>query len=234
MPLRAITYRVRPGHDEQIAEIFSPENFTRADSPILRDEHGDTIGYLTATSLFLCGDVMVRIIQHDGGTPQDIARHMAGQDGVRDAERAIAPYLAAPRDTDTVDGFLAHFTRSSMRTLHLDAVDNRPAAGIVALLYRIHGGRQDEVAASFVRLAHRDRLAPTPDGTVIAVGVFLLEDTVVLAVQHDGRPDAEAIAVAATRYEPALAPWLTPHLTEPWAAGVTMRCISRLSAAQTL
>jgi hypothetical protein len=232
MPLLAITYKVQPGHDEQIAEIFSPENFTRADSPVLRDENGDTIGYLTATSLFLCGDVMVRVIQHDGGTADDIAKHMAVQEGVRDAERALAPYLAAPRDTETVEGFLSYFGRSSMRTLHLAAVDNRPAAGIVALLYRIHDGRQVEIAASFDRLARLDGLVPDSAGPVIAVGVFLHHDVVVLAVQHDGCPDAEAIAVAATRYEPALAPWLTPHLTEPWAAGVTMRCISRLSAAQ--
>jgi hypothetical protein len=230
MPLRAITYKVRPGHDERIAEIFSPENFTRADSPILRDEQGETIGYLTATSLFLCGDVMVRVIQHEGGTPDDIARHMAVQEGVRDAERVLGPYLSVPRDTETVEGFLSYFGRSSMRTLHLAAVDNRPAAGIVALLYRVHGGRRAEIAESFGRLARLDRL--TPDGTAIAVAVFQHDDVVVLAVQHDGGPDAAAIAVAATRYEPALAPWLTPHLTEPWAAGVTMRCISRLSAAQ--
>ena len=100
-------------------------------------------------------------------------------------------------------------------------------AGIVALLYRVHGGRRAEIAGSFHRLAHLDRLAPIPDGSVIAVAVFQHDDIVVLAVQHDGRPDAEAIAVAATRYEPAL------HLTEPWAAGVTMRRVSQLSAAQT-
>ncbi len=40
MPLDAITYRVRPGHEDELTEVFSPHTFTRVDSPIIRDPPG--------------------------------------------------------------------------------------------------------------------------------------------------------------------------------------------------
>ncbi|MEV7770836.1 SchA/CurD-like domain-containing protein [Kitasatospora sp. NPDC086791] len=123
MATAAITYRIKPGFEEEIAEIFS--GFKRAGSPIIRDESGTEIGRITATSLFIKDDRMVRFIQFEG-TLEDVGRHMARQDGVQEAERKLAPYLAEPRDTATVEGFLTYFRNSSMRCLSQLSVDSLP------------------------------------------------------------------------------------------------------------
>ncbi|MEU0052657.1 SchA/CurD-like domain-containing protein [Streptomyces sp. NPDC006184] len=123
MATAAITYKIKPGHEEEIAEIFA--HFKRAASPILRDEAGKETGRIRATALFIKDDHMVRFIQFDG-TLEDVGRHMAQQDGVREAERRLAPYLAEPRDTTTVEGFLTYFRNSSMRCLSELSVDSLP------------------------------------------------------------------------------------------------------------
>jgi hypothetical protein len=113
MSYAAITYKVNPGHEKEIEEIFA--QYQRANSPILRDENGDRVGLLLGTALFVKGDTMVRVIHYEGGTVEDIARHMSAQAGVREAERRIAPYLAVARDTETPEAFIEYFHNSTMR-----------------------------------------------------------------------------------------------------------------------
>ncbi|WP_328335976.1 MULTISPECIES: SchA/CurD-like domain-containing protein [unclassified Streptomyces] len=125
MATAAITYKIKPGFEEEIAEIFSASSFKRAGSPIIRDEDGNEVGRITATSLFIKDDRMVRFITFEG-TLEDVGRHMAGQDGVQEAEHKLAPYLAEPRDTTTVEGFLTYFRNSSMRVLSQLSVDSLP------------------------------------------------------------------------------------------------------------
>lgn len=115
MSYAAITYRVKPGREEQVADIFA--NFKRASSPILRNEQGEKVGMLLGTWLFIKDDIMVRVIQWDGGTLDDIARHMSVQEGAREAERKLAEHLAEPRDTQTPEGFLHYFRNSIMRCI---------------------------------------------------------------------------------------------------------------------
>src|SRR5690349_13557617 len=112
MPFAAIGYGVKPGHTDEIAEIFA--GFRRASTPVMRDADGAEVGRILATGLFIEDTDMVRIIQFDGDV-RAIGRHMATQAGVHEAERAIAPYLAVARDTSTPEGFQAHFARSVMR-----------------------------------------------------------------------------------------------------------------------
>ena len=114
MQFAAITYPVKPGHEDEIAEIFA--DFKRANSPILHDEDGEEVGIILATGLFIKDTVMVRVIQFEGRL-EDVARHMAVQDGVREAEDRLAPFLSVPRDTSTVEGFLEYFTGSTMRCI---------------------------------------------------------------------------------------------------------------------
>ncbi|GAA3073233.1 SchA/CurD-like domain-containing protein [Streptomyces olivoverticillatus] len=123
MPTAAITYKVKPGFEEEIAEIFA--DFKRASSPIMRDDSGKEIGRIQATALFIKDDRMVRFIRFDG-TLDDVARHMAAQEGVKEAERRLAAYLAEPRDTSTVEGFLTYFRNSTMRCLSELSVDSLP------------------------------------------------------------------------------------------------------------
>ncbi|MQS10431.1 SchA/CurD-like domain-containing protein, partial [Streptomyces alkaliphilus] len=148
MPLDAITYRVRPGHEDRLGEIFSPHTFRRVDSPVIRDADGETLGMLLGTGVFVRDDVLVRVIHHDGVPADRIAEHMSVQEGVHEAERALEPFLAEERDTTTPEGFREHFHRSLMTVLEQDSPDDRPAAGTVALRHPLRPGAGAELAAA--------------------------------------------------------------------------------------
>jgi hypothetical protein len=127
MSYAAITYRVRPGHEEEIEKIFA--DFRRADSPVLRDAQGTPTGLLLGTALFIKDDVMVRLVHYDGNLA-DVARHMSIQDGVHEAERRLAPFLAQPRDTETPEGFITHFTGATMRCVQQFALPPEAAQAL--------------------------------------------------------------------------------------------------------
>ncbi|ALG10905.1 SchA/CurD-like domain-containing protein [Kibdelosporangium phytohabitans] len=124
MPFAAITYRVKPGHEDEIAEIFA--GFQRADSPVMRDDSGSEEGRLLGTAVFIKDDVMVRIIHYEGDFAA-VGKHMAKQKGVHLIEQALAPYLSEQRDTSTAEGFGAYFRNATMRCISQLSVDTHPA-----------------------------------------------------------------------------------------------------------
>jgi SchA/CurD like domain len=126
MPTAAITYDIKPGFEEEIGEIFA--NFRRVGPPDVPGGDGEPAGRILGTAVFIQGATMVRFIEYEGDL-QAIARHMAGQPGVREVEEKLAPYLSRPRDTGTVDGFVATFQRSLMRCLSQLSVRDRPPGG---------------------------------------------------------------------------------------------------------
>ncbi|MCQ4084267.1 SchA/CurD [Streptomyces sp. RB6PN25] len=126
MPYAAITYRVKPGHEEEIAEIFA--GFQRVNTPDLpSDEPGTTAGRLLGTGVFIKDDVMVRVIHYEGDFAA-VGRHMAAQRGVHVLEEKLQPYLKEPRDTSTSEGFAAYFKDATMRSIAQLSVDTHPAA----------------------------------------------------------------------------------------------------------
>lgn len=114
MPFAAITYRVKPGHEDEIAEIFA--GFERVDTPVMRDEHEGEAGRLLGTAVFIKDDVMVRVIHYEGEF-RAVAAHMARQRGVHLIEEKLAPYLAEQRDTSTPEAFGAYFRDAVMRCI---------------------------------------------------------------------------------------------------------------------
>ncbi|WP_119730354.1 SchA/CurD-like domain-containing protein [Thermomonospora amylolytica] len=114
MPFAAITYDIKPGCEDEIAEIFT--DFKRVGDPAVRDESGREVARVLGTALFIQDDTMVRFIEYQGEL-EAVARFMATQPGVREVERRLKPYLASPRDTDTVEGFVATFQKSTMRCI---------------------------------------------------------------------------------------------------------------------
>ncbi|MGC9535670.1 SchA/CurD-like domain-containing protein [Streptomyces sp. UG1] len=216
MPLDAITYRVRPGHEDELAEVFAPHNFTRVDSPVIKDTSGETIGMLLGTGLFVQGDTLVRVIHHDGVGAAQIARHMSVQKGVHEAERAILPYLAEPRDTETPEGFREHFHRSLMTVLEQHSPDERPAAGTVAVRYPLRPGAGDELAAARAT-ANRRASLPLSDEhpTIVRTALFLHEDTLVRVVQYDGHPYDVVSFLTDRCFGQDADRWLEPYLRNP-------------------
>ncbi|WP_405997551.1 SchA/CurD-like domain-containing protein [Streptomyces sp. NBC_00829] len=124
MPYAAITYRVKPGHEDEIADIFA--HFTRVDTPDLKDGDGAAAGRLLGTGVFIKDDVMVRVIHYEGDFAA-VGRHMATQKGVHILEEKLQPYLAEERDTTSPAAFAAYFRDATMRSIAQLTVDSHPA-----------------------------------------------------------------------------------------------------------
>jgi hypothetical protein len=125
VPIAAITYDIKPNCEAEIEAVFS--GFRRTGSTDVRDGSGTTTTRILGTALFIRDDTMVRFIEYEGDLDA-VARHMASQPGVQEVERRLAPYLARPRDTSTVEGFVATFQRSLLRCIsRLSLHDGAPA-----------------------------------------------------------------------------------------------------------
>lgn len=235
MTFAAISYDIRPGFDEEVAEIFSPANFKRASSPVIRNGARKVVGHIIGTGLFLRGDAMARIIQYDGEL-DDVARHMAAQAGVHEAERAIAPYLRTPRDTQTEAGFMAHFRRSTMTCLARRVYTDRPLTGIAAIVDRVAPGAAPAIRE--ILAGAWPEVTGARGGESHATLAFLAGGTLIRALIYRGDLDdvLDAIADAGgAETERRLAPLVMADAGQPAATfraafhAKEMRCISCLS-----
>ncbi|HTI20714.1 MAG TPA: SchA/CurD-like domain-containing protein [Kutzneria sp.] len=124
MPYAAISYRIKPGHEDEIAAIFA--NFQRVDTPELSDDAGDQVGRLLGTAVFVKGENLVRVIHYEGDFAA-VGRHMARQQGVHKLEAELAPYLLDQRDTSSPEGFAAYFRDATMRSIAQLSVGTHPS-----------------------------------------------------------------------------------------------------------
>lgn len=125
MPYTAVTYDIMPGHEAEIAEIFGV--FRRVGTSTVPDADGRPAGTILATALFIRDDTMVRVVEYEGDLDA-VARFMAVQPGVQEAERKLKPFLRTPRDTGTVEGFVHTFQGSRLRCISQLAVPRKEAA----------------------------------------------------------------------------------------------------------
>lgn len=123
MPFVALTYDIKPGFEDELAEVFG--HFRPVGSSAVPNASGEQAGRILATAVFIRDATLVRFIEYEGDLDA-VARHMAMQPGVREVERKLKPYLSKPRDTDTVEGFVATFKRSMLRCLSQLAVPRAP------------------------------------------------------------------------------------------------------------
>ncbi|WP_248958510.1 SchA/CurD-like domain-containing protein [Sphaerisporangium perillae] len=123
MPYAMITFRVKPGHEQELAELFGES--PPLESPVVTDEQGQETARLLGTGVFVKDDVLVRLIHYEGDFA-GIARHLAGQRHVHVIEDRITPYLADARDTATSDGFAAFFRNSMMRCITQTSSETHP------------------------------------------------------------------------------------------------------------
>lgn len=119
MPFAALTYDIKSGFEDEVAEVF--QGFRRVKSASVPGPDGQDAGRILATAVFIRDATLVRVIEYEGDI-EDVARHMATQPGVREVERKLKPYLSRARDTDTVEGFIATFKRSLLRCVTQIAV----------------------------------------------------------------------------------------------------------------
>ncbi len=114
MPYAMITFRIKPGHEEELEKVFN--DAPQMESPIVLDEQGRETGRLLGTGVFVKDDVLVRVIHYEGEFA-GIARHLAAQTHVHTIENQIVPFLAERRDTGTPQGFAEFFRNATMRCI---------------------------------------------------------------------------------------------------------------------
>jgi hypothetical protein len=124
MPYAAITYRVKPGYEDEIAEIFA--RFQRVSTPDFAGDDGERAGSLLGSAVFVKDDVMVRVVHYEGEF-NAIAKHMAAERGVHLIEEQLAPYLAEQRDTSSPEAFGRFFRDATMRSISQLSVATHPA-----------------------------------------------------------------------------------------------------------
>ncbi|MGW5477524.1 SchA/CurD-like domain-containing protein [Streptomyces sp. NPDC004008] len=233
MAFIAISYKVRTGHEEEIADIFSERNFKRADSAEYRDEQGRAAGRNVSTGLFIRGEFMTRVVQFEGDLRQ-IGPHMGAQEGVKEAERRLSPYLQEPRDTQTVEGFREYFQNALMQCVFQEARAER-SAQLAAWTYRVTPGRDDALGEVFEKA--QGTLFDGPAGPLLASAAFVKDDYLVWAVQYEGElgPVVEQLTKSgiAAQTQEGLLPYLADRrdATGPEEFGAaTMRRLQMLSA----
>jgi hypothetical protein len=114
MPFVAITYDIKSGHEDEVAEIFA--NFKRPGSAVVPGGDGAQSARMLATAVFIRDGLLVRFIEYEGDLDAMLS-HMAAQPGVREVERRLKPFLNSPRDTGTVEGFVGTFRQSMLRSV---------------------------------------------------------------------------------------------------------------------
>ncbi|MGW5869043.1 SchA/CurD-like domain-containing protein [Streptomyces sp. NPDC055239] len=129
MPYAAITYRIKPGHEDEIAAIF--EGFQRVDRPDFTGDTGEAAGRLLGTGVFVKDETLIRVIHYEGDFAA-VGKHMAAQKGVHILEEKLAPYLAQERDTSSPEAFAAYFRNATMRSIAQLTVDTHPAGNSAA------------------------------------------------------------------------------------------------------
>ena len=122
MPFAAITYDIKGGYEDEVAEVFA--NFIRPKSAVVPEAAGDT--RIVATAVFIRDSLLVRFIEYEGDLDA-VARFIATQPGVQEVERKLAPYLNKPRNTTTVEGFVETFTSSLLRSVSQLSAARPPA-----------------------------------------------------------------------------------------------------------
>ncbi|MGX1887530.1 SchA/CurD-like domain-containing protein [Streptomyces sp. NPDC055287] len=177
----ALTFTVRPGSEQAVAEILA--GYTSPAAQV--DEHTR----LRRTSLFMHGNRVVRAIEVQGDLLAAL-RHVARQPEIRAVEEAINPYLEQDRDLDDPESARMFFTRAALPAVHHIAPDGQGLAGAArqALYYQAKEGCGMALARLLAR--QDEAAAEDPDNPVASSTVFQRDNIVVRLIDVRGRLDA--------------------------------------------
>lgn len=107
MPRFAIHFRVRPGTEEKVKDLLAnyapPERVTADGTRLL------------STTVFMKGNLVVRMIEIDGQLPS-LIKHMSQDPNIQYVERELDKYLVDEdkRDASTPEGARAFFQKAMM------------------------------------------------------------------------------------------------------------------------
>jgi hypothetical protein len=106
----AVTFRVRPGTEETVAQLLASYD---PPQPVI-DEHTR----LVSTSVFMKGGTVVRMIEFEGEFPKIMA-HLSQDPSIRHVENELDKYLVEEdkRDMTNPAGARAFFAKALMKTV---------------------------------------------------------------------------------------------------------------------
>ncbi|MFI7099541.1 SchA/CurD-like domain-containing protein [Streptomyces sp. NPDC050161] len=166
----ALTFTVKPGSEEQVAEILA--GYTSPEARV------DDTTRLVRTSLFMHKNRVVRAVEVQGDLVAAL-RHVAQQPEIREVEEAINPYLEQDRDLNDPNSARVFFTRAALPAVHHVAAGRQESADIRrhALFYPAKEGCGMALARL---LAQQDELAADdPASPISGSTVFQRDDIVV-------------------------------------------------------
>lgn len=187
----AITFTVKPGSEQQVADILS--GYTSPQAVV------DENTRLRRTSLFMHGNRVVRAVEVEGDLARAL-RHVARQPEVRAVEEAINPYLEVDRDLNDPGSAREFFARAALPAVHHVAKGTDRPEGLSrhALIYPAKAGSGQAVAKM---LAQQDEEAvDVRKGPLARSTVFLRESEDIVVRLVDLRvpvEEASLIAVGA-------------------------------------
>lgn len=176
MNRHALTFEIRPTTEAAVDEILS--NYPR---PSTRVSDETT---MIATSVFRWRTRIVRVMDIDGDIGQ-VARHLVAEPAIQLTERALNPYLAAPRDLDdpaAVGRFfrLAAMEQITHRVTPPDLLPDGPERQHrtrIAVRYPVRQGQGEAVAkimAQAAELPVRAEKTSVASTTVFRRGDFVM------------------------------------------------------------
>jgi quinol monooxygenase YgiN len=169
----AITFTVKPGSEEKVAEILSGYTSPKAEV--------DATTRLRRTSLYMHGNRVVRAVEVEGELVKAL-RHVAAQPEVRAVEEAINPYLEQDRDLRDPRSARDFFARAALPAVHHVGPrhENADQLDRHAFCYPVKSGCGQAVAKMLARMD--EHTVGDPDGAVVHSTIFLREDIVVRLV----------------------------------------------------
>ncbi len=109
----ALFYPLVAGSEDKVKELFRVSGRPEFD---VKAPDGTVIGKLLGTMAFVGKEMAVRVIEIEGPLPM-VAAHMSQQPAVREFERELENYLAAPRDMTTREGAQAFFREAALENV---------------------------------------------------------------------------------------------------------------------
>ncbi|MFD9568791.1 SchA/CurD-like domain-containing protein [Streptomyces sp. NPDC059982] len=176
----ALTFTVKPGSEERVAQILSSY-----DSPRARvDDHTR----LCRTSLFMHGNRVVRAVEVEGDLTAAL-RHVSEQPEVRAVEHAINPYLEQDRDLADPESARMFFMRAALPAVHHVAAQGAQPSEVTrhALFYPAKPGCGPLVARFLAR--QDETAAKLPTSPVLSSSIFQRDDVVVRLLDVRGPAD---------------------------------------------
>jgi hypothetical protein len=210
MAFSAISYRLRPGGESAAAELL------RTYGTAGPDPAGGA--GIRQAGAFVQDGTLVRAFQHEGDTDAVIDALIGSPDLVS-TERQLAALAAEPPPAAERDAMEEYLRGHTMQVLQQRSIEERPDSRLAALRYLVRPGHAAEIAQVFADVQAEARPTLRNEtgeqvGLILAVALFVRDDSMVRVVQYTGELDDVAQYMAKRGGRPDMERRLAPYMAE--------------------